>query len=204
MKKVYFIIAIFTFIVFCILWMTFDTPFIQTFDMIASKLLFGIHWITMFHYLGETKFIFVVSLILIIIIWIRKHDSKLMLFVFLTVGTGFGLYQFLKHLIERPRPDIVDQFSTFSFPSGHAVHGILYLLTIAYVFDKLFDKIINSRKNSRTVWITAIILVLFIGLSRITEGRHYVSDVLAGWMLGYSWFILCVWWYEQGSSLKSK
>lgn len=198
MNKRHYVIAICTFILFCILWMTYETSFIQSIDTAASKLLYGTHWITMFHYLGETKFIFIVSFIVLVIIWIRKRDYKLMLFVFLNVVVGFGLYQFLKHLIERPRPAIVDQFSTYSFPSGHALHGLVYLLTIAYVFDHVFDKIITSKKNSLTVWITAIILILFIGLSRITEGRHYASDVIAGWMLGYSWFILSVWWYEQG------
>ncbi|WP_185807746.1 phosphatase PAP2 family protein [Lysinibacillus telephonicus] len=184
--------------------MTYESPFIQALDTLASNLLYGVHWITMFHYFGETKFIFVISFIVLIFIGIRKRDYKLMLFVFMNVGIGFGLYQFLKYLIERPRPDIIDQFSTFSFPSGHALHGLVYLLTIAYVFDHTSDRVINSKKNSRTVWITAIILILFIGLSRITEGRHYASDVLAGWMLGYSWFILSVWWYEQGNPLKNK
>ena len=39
-------------------------------------------------------------------------------------------------------------------------------------------------------------LACFIGLSRIAESRHFATDVLAGWSLGYTWLIICVVWYE--------
>lgn len=201
MNKSKYVIAVFTFVVFCIIWMTYETSFIQSFDRIASDLLYGNKFITMFHYLGETKFIFAVTIIVLIIIWFRKHDYRLTVFVIFSVGAGYGLYQFLKRVIERPRPEIVDQFSTFSFPSGHAVHGLLCLLTIAYLINQT---VIISKKASIIVWISAIILTLLIGLSRITEGRHFASDVLAGWMLGYSWFVLCLWWYKRGNRERNK
>lgn len=195
MNKMQYVLAVCSFIVFVILSMIYETQFIQAFDRVASDSLYGNNFITMFHYLGETKFIFAVTVILLIIIWIRKKDYKMIALVILSVGVGYGLYQFLKRVIQRPRPEIVDQFSTFSFPSGHAVHGLLYLLTIAYVFNRT----VTSKRASLIVWITAIILSLLIGVSRITEGRHFASDVLAGWLLGYSWFILCVWWYKSGN-----
>ncbi|MER1987332.1 MAG: phosphatase PAP2 family protein [Solibacillus sp.] len=195
MNKLQYVLAVCSFVVFFILSMNYDTPFIQAFDRLASDSLYGNKFITMFHYLGETNFIFAVTIISLIIIWIRKQDYKLIVFVILSVGTGYGLYQFLKRVFQRPRPEIIDQFSTFSFPSGHAVHGLLYLLTIAYVFNRN----VTSKRASLIVWLTAIILSLLIGVSRITEGRHFASDVLAGWLLGYSWFILCLWWYKSGN-----
>lgn len=204
MNKLYYVLAVCTFVVFCILWATYDTPFVQAFDEGAFKLLYGNKFITLFHYLGETKFIFAVTIITCIIIWIRKKDDRLMAFVIFSVGGGYGLYQFLKRVIERPRPDIVDQFSTYSFPSGHAVHGLVYLFTIAYVCHLIF----KTKNVSLIVWIAAIILTLLIGISRITEARHFASDVIAGWSLGYSWFILCLWWYKNqnryGKSSKNR
>ncbi|MFC7686498.1 phosphatase PAP2 family protein [Ureibacillus sp. GCM10028918] len=192
MKKFRYGFAIFAFVVFCILWITYETPAIKAFDQKVSDILFGFDLITPFHYLGETKVIFGVSLIVLAIIWVRLRDYQLMFFVFLTIGVGFGLYQFLKRVVERPRPEIVDQLSTFSFPSGHSTHGILFLLTLAFVFSKL----VKSKKASQIAWVLAIIIFVFIGLSRITEGRHFASDVLAGWSLGYTWFTLCSWWYK--------
>lgn len=191
MHKFQYVFAVFTFTVFCILWRTYETDAIKAFDQGASNLLFGVDSITAFHYLGETKVIFGVSLIVLIIIWVRLRDYKLMFFVFLTIGIGYGLYQFLKRVVERPRPEIVDQFPTFSFPSGHATHGILFLLTLAFVFSRL----VKSKKDSLAGWIIAIAIFVLIGLSRVTEGRHFASDVLAGWSLGYTWFTVCTWWY---------
>lgn len=192
MNKFHYLLAILTFMVFCILWMTYETPAIVAFDLRVSKLLFGVDIITPFHYLGETKVIFGVSLLMILIIWVRLRDYKLMFFVFLTIGIGFGLYQFLKRVVERPRPEIVDQYTTFSFPSGHATHGILFLLTLAFVLGR----IVKSIKAKQVIWLVAIIIFVLIGLSRVTEGRHFASDVLAGWSLGYTWFILCTLWYK--------
>lgn len=124
---------------------------------------------------------------------IRKKDLKLIVFVIFSVGGGYALYHLLKRVIERPRPDIVDQFSTYSFPSGHAVHGLLYLITIAYVLNR----VITSKSASLIIWIIAILLAILIGLSRIAEARHFASDVIAGWLLGYSWFILSLWWLKS-------
>lgn len=160
--------------------------------------MYGNKFFTLFHHIGETNFLFTVAIILCIFIWIYKKDYKLIGFVIFSVGGGYGLYQILKRLIERPRPDIADQFYTFSFPSGHAVHGLLYLFTIAYVLNRLY----TLNKASLIVWISAIILTLLIGISRITEARHFASDVLAGWSLGYSWFMLCVWLYKRSNDFK--
>lgn len=187
------VLAVCTFIVFCILWATYETSFIRALDNKASDLLYGNNFITMFHNIGETKFIFAVTLILMIFIWILKKDLKLMVFVIFSVGGGYALYQLLKRVVERPRPEIVDQFSTFSFPSGHAIHGLLYLITLAYVLNRIF----TSKSTSVIVWFIAIIFAVLIGLSRIAEARHFASDVIAGWLLGYSWFILCLWWYKR-------
>ncbi|TSI05078.1 phosphatase PAP2 family protein [Lysinibacillus sp. BW-2-10] len=196
MMKWYYGLAIFTFLGFCILWMTYETSFIEAFDKQLADVLYGNQFIAMFHHIGETKFIFFIGIVLIVFIWLRLRDYKLMLFVMMTVGFGYVLYQFLKRVIGRPRPDIVDQFSTFSFPSGHALHGMLYLLTIAYVLNRL----IVFKKVGLLIWLVAILLFLLVGLSRVAEARHYASDVFAGWMLGYSWFMLSVLWYESGNS----
>ena len=38
---------------------------------------------------------------------------------------------------------------------------------------------------------TAITLTILVGLTRIHLGVHYASDVLAGWVVGGAWALLC-------------
>lgn len=70
--------------------------------------------------------------------------------------------------------------------------GLLYLFTIAY----LATEHQTNRKITVTIWLGAIFMSIMIGLSRIAESRHYASDVFAGWMVGYTWFVLVALWYE--------
>ena len=192
MKNWMFVLAIFTFIIFAFLMYSFETPAFVNFDKEMASLLGGNKLIDAFHYLGETKFFFAVGILLIIWLWFYKRNYYGMFLVLLTYPGGFLLNQLIKRIVERPRPDIADQLASFSFPSGHAMMAMLYLLTIAYFLSGEFV----GKKKSTIIWFIAIILITLIGLSRIAGSRHFATDVIAGWSLGYTWFVLCVLWYE--------
>lgn len=102
---------------------------------------------------------------------------------------GTFLYEILKYIFQRTRPDaslhLINQ-GGFSFPSGHS-------LTIMLVYG-LFILLIRKEylhKNKTAVTITTVLIGLYIfliGFSRIYVGVHYPTDVLGGWLL--SLFIL--------------
>jgi len=102
-----------------------------------------------------------------------------------TLNAGF------KQAVGRARPtwdDPIATIGTYAFPSGHAAAGGMFaaaaiLLTLSAL----------RRSRTRTalclVWVLA---GLALGLDRIFMGVHYLSDVLAGWLLG-ALVVLLLW-----------
>lgn len=75
--------------------------------------------------------------------------------------------------------------SSFSFPSGHALLSLCFYCAIAY----LIASRLNNPAISFSAWLTAIILILAIGFSRVYLGVHYPSDVIAGYAAGTFWIL---------------
>lgn len=188
----FYILAVITLGLFIILRFSYSNTFFAAFDQLFSQWLYGNKLITFFHYIGEPVFVVIVALVLIVWQW-KKRNFAAVYFVLLTIAAGNILNQLLKKVIARPRPEIAEQLLSYSFPSGHSMTGALYLLTIAY----LVSEGMKRTKKNMIVWLVALIFICLIGLSRIAESRHFATDVLAGWSIGYTWFIICVYLYEK-------
>jgi membrane-associated phospholipid phosphatase len=93
-----------------------------------------------------------------------------------------------KGLVDRPRPStmLVAAPST-SFPSGHALEA-----TAAFLALLSFLLPMMSRRMGRVAIAVAALCVLLVGIARVALNVHYPSDVLAGWSLGYLYFLLCL------------
>lgn len=193
MKKWMYALAILTFSIFSFILLTYEKEAMVIFDEKMYGVFGGSTILIVFHHIGDTKNIIVIALILLVALWLKQRNYQAMIFVLLTVAAGNVLNQLVKRWIGRPRPEIVDQLTSFSFPSGHAMVSLLYLFTIAFLLSEL----LKSNKKIMIIWIVAIILTFLTGLSRVAENRHFASDVIAGWCLGYSWFVLCVFWYKR-------
>lgn len=113
-------------------------------------------------------------------------------FWFLLAATtgGVVLSALLKHLVNRPRPDLVPHEShvyTASFPSGHSMMAAATYLTLALLLMQ-----IEPRRRARAYFIgVALLLTVLVGISRVYLGVHWPSDVLAGWGFGSLWALLC-------------
>ena len=82
----------------------------------------------------------------------------------------------LKFTIRRQRPagewgQIYRKTDPHSFPSGHAARGLLIGVVVLGIGP---------------LWLGLFLIVWgpLVGLARIAMGVHYVSDVLAGWVVG--------------------
>ncbi len=83
----------------------------------------------------------------------------------------------LKYLVNRPRPQrqyqprLWNTRITPSFPSGHAT------ATAAYV------TVLSSQYADSTPLLVSYLLLS--GYAQVYIGNHYLSDILAGWVIGY-------------------
>jgi undecaprenyl-diphosphatase len=121
---------------------------------------------------------------------LRRRWLRLGVWVAALAG-GQALNTLLKAWIARPRPTFADPLATaiyFSFPSGHAMMSLITYGLLAYF---LF---ISLRSAWLRVPITAalISLIFLIGLSRLYLGVHYMTDVVAGFVVGGLWLGICI------------
>jgi len=133
--------------------------------------------------LGDTRVMIVETLVAAVLLAMWGHPRRAGS-VALLVLTGAGAASLLKDLVARPRPPVslalVAQPVTSSFPSGHAMAGVLLFGTLALMLAAS-----DAPRVLRT-WGVAVVAAggLLIGLSRVYLGVHYFSDVVASWMLG--------------------
>jgi len=117
------------------------------------------------------------------------------LFVTLASSGAWFINGALKELFQRPRPDVVPHLRetmTMSFPSGHALQSAVVYLTLG----ALSMHIAKRRLTKLYCMSIAMLATVLVGASRIYLGVHYPTDVLAGWLIGLSWALLC-WMVER-------
>lgn len=120
-------------------------------------------------YLHDTLVIFFVVLALgnLFLILEKRKDLSVRFSIFLVL-VGIVILA-LKQIFGRARPDIALADSlTNSFPSGHTA---------------IFFAPLKFLVKYRYIW---LVLAVFIALSRLYLGIHFLSDVVAGALLGYS------------------
>ena len=123
----------------------------------------------------------------VIVVALARRNMRAAMFLVISVELSGLITEAAKAAANRPRPPValVHAWST-SFPSGHALGvmvGVLALLTV----------LLPVVRRPLRVWLIAVgaVVVVAIGVGRVVLNVHHVSDVLAGWALGYVWFVVC-------------
>lgn len=145
-------------------------------------------------FLGNHQFLIPANILLICFL-IAKQEKKAAWLVLFTALSSLGWKFLLKELFSRPRPveAMIIGIKNYSFPSGHALisltfYGLLMLIACRYII---------SKKTRHLVVFLFSALILLIGFSRIYLRVHYTTDVVAGYMFGYGWLILCIYIFTK-------
>jgi len=97
---------------------------------------------------------------------------------FLSVGAGLAIFLVLKRVIGRERPCTMETHcwssllppDRFSFPSGHTITAFAVAVPFGLVYPSLL--------------VGLVFCAVSVAASRVLLGLHYLSDVLAGVLIG--------------------
>lgn len=151
-------------------------------------------------FLGKPVFLAVV--IAATTLWLyRRGSRRLAVYVAATTASGAVVVSTLKLLVGRPRPQVGESLTAAfgnSFPSGHSMSS-----TIAYGALLLAFMPAIPRRLRAVAVASVALLVVAIGISRLALAVHFLSDVVAGYVLGTAWLlgataVFGIWREERG------
>lgn len=131
--------------------------------------------------LGNWQFIIPTTVILSIYFFYKKNLQRHLATLWVTIISA-GIITFaLKIFVARPRPiDGLLIENDFSFPSGHATIAMAFFGVLIYVVSTHT----HSFRGRQICIFIAVTLIFLIGVSRLYLGVHYLSDILAGYLVG--------------------
>jgi membrane-associated phospholipid phosphatase len=118
----------------------------------------------------------------------RWRKPSIPLFVASVVLGQVLISNTIKLAIDRARPELRPRatFSGTSFPSGHTTAAAATYLAVALVLG-----IATSPRTRAALAGAAVAIAVAVGSTRVLLGVHWFSDVLAGLVIGWSWFGIC-------------
>lgn len=164
----------------------FNSPSFDSFFRYYTYLGDGVIWIPLLLYvfLFKKDFLFTVIAAFVICTLLTQFCKWV---IFADALRPLGL---LKNQIRRVPG--VEVHSTSSFPSGHTSIAFTYALLLAFLIKRSF-------------WTFFFPLVaFFVGYSRVYLAQHFVTDVLAGIVVGMASAFLALVLYEQLKRSKEK
>src|SRR3984893_14098961 len=130
--------------------------------------------------------------VIVVVLFALGHRLAAAAEIVAAVGSG-GLYLVLQQVVGQPRPSadlvlVAGPIQLSGFPSGH-------LATFAAVFGLLAFLGYRGLHPSGTRWppvaLVGVLLTL-MSFARVYAGQHWVSDVLAGCLLGVLWLTVTI------------
>ena len=152
--------------------------------------------------LGSTVVLIAVVVVAAVFLAVFHHRRRQALFLVTTAVLGVITNNIIKAVVGRARPHFTNAVAHAfgkSFPSGHAMNStVVYGSLLLLAWPRL--RTLARRLTAASI---TVVLVVSIAASRVALGVHYVSDVVAGVVLGAA-FVLAsaaafkAWEHEGG------
>lgn len=99
-------------------------------------------------------------------------------------GTGVFFNMVLKEL-SGPTPLLIERYGSnadgaLNFPSGHTVYGVVVFGALAWL---------AWRHRRPDIAAPLVVLLVLMGPFRVIAEAHFVSDVVAGYLVGVAWLV---------------
>jgi membrane-associated phospholipid phosphatase len=116
---------------------------------------------------------------------LRRVEPVVML---AAVGVGqLVLCNLIKAVVDRDRPHVLQlvDVSSPSFPSGHSTAAAACWAAVAFVLGHDAGRGVRAGLAS-----AAVVIAVAVATSRALLGVHWLTDIVAGLVLGWGWFAL--------------
>jgi len=128
------------------------------------------------HLLANFSSMFIIIIVLISFFLLNKKKREWVLPLGLGIISSYIITYVLKFIVARPRPlgismNFLFHLLDYSFPSSHAAVAFAALPVLNKTYPKL-----------KWLWILS---ASFVAFSRIYIQVHYLSDIVAGALIGY-------------------
>jgi membrane-associated phospholipid phosphatase len=138
--------------------------------------------------LGATPVVVAIAVVIALVDHRRQGNRHVPLFLAAVLGGVFLVNNALKLIVDRDRPDVVHlvSASSSSFPSGHSATAAAAWCAFALVATRH-----EGRRRRAVGAAVAAVVTGGVAASRALLGVHWLTDVLAGVTVGWTWFLLC-------------
>ncbi len=133
-------------------------------------------------HVADTMAIIGVAAVACLVLW-RLDRRRWIAVIVLGLVLEAGTFISVNHLVRRDRPPVLtvgEAPSTFSFPSGHIAATVVLYGALAIILATAT----RSTVTRALIALVPLAFALSVGFGRVYRGMHFLSDVLAGALLG--------------------
>jgi membrane-associated phospholipid phosphatase len=137
-------------------------------------------------WLGDVRALVPLAVVAGLALGVRRRSGRPALALAVAMAGASALTNLLKVVVARPRPPAETVLGPanggYAFPSGHTLNSAVFLGVLCWL---LWPRASAGRRAALLV--CCLVLAVAVGLSRLYLGHHWMTDVLAGWVIAAGW-----------------